>query len=339
MAITPVYGQGFVPANGAIAQELTAVTRRAFIPKLVVQIYKAAPLLSLAMRNAQRARGGLNQVTVPVQGSSFVSFNWTDYSGGFPQPQVQTALQNAAWNLSVGTVPIPLLGMESLVQSTEAIIPIIRARMADAKTVAVQSIAASFFGSAAGNPLQINGLQDIYDDGTNVSTYGGLSRTAAPFWKSNLYTTALTPSRATLITRIMALTQAAGGESPDMIIMSLSDWTTLLTDFMSLESYTSTPQSRYGRDDAVNGGFRALMLGDVPVLADPFCPKGTAYLINSKYLGLYMSEDANFAFSGFQSLIPNNQIASVGVVITAMALACTKPVSGMQVSNVQGGAF
>ena len=50
----PVYGQGFVPGSGAIANELTAVTRRAFVPKLVVQIYNAAPFLSMAMRNAQQ---------------------------------------------------------------------------------------------------------------------------------------------------------------------------------------------------------------------------------------------------------------------------------------------
>ena len=62
----PVYGSGVVPASGSITNELTAVMRRAFVPKLVVQIYSAAPVLSLLMRNAQRARGGLSQVTVPV---------------------------------------------------------------------------------------------------------------------------------------------------------------------------------------------------------------------------------------------------------------------------------
>lgn len=336
---SPVYGTGMVPAAGSIATELNAVTRRAFVPKLVVQIYKAAPFLSMAMRNAQKARGGLSQISVPVQGASFVSFSWTDYSGGFPQPAVQAAMQDAAWNLSVGVVPIPLLGMESLLQATEAVIPIVKARMADAKTVAVQSIATALFSTANGNALQINGLQDVYDDGTNSPNYGGLNRNSAPFWKSTIYSTSITPSRTTIITRIMQLSKLAGGEAPDAIIMSMGDWTTLLTDFMSAEQFHTTPMSRYGNDDAINAGFRCLMLGNTPILADPFCPTGTAYLINSKYLALYISEDANFAFSGFQSLIANNQIASVGVVISAMALACTKPVSGMQLSNVAGASF
>lgn len=336
---SPVFGQGVIPGSGAITAELNAITRRAFVPKMVVQIYQAAPFLSLAMRNAQRARGGLSQVTVPVQGNPFVTFGWTGYSGAFPTPPVVPGANVASWNLSVGTTPIPLYGMESLIQSTEAVIPLVKARMNDAKTVSVQAISGALFGSAGSNPLAMNGLLDVYDDGTSVGTYGGISRTASTYWKSNKYSTSITPSRTTMITRIMALTSLAGGESPDFVIMSLSDWTTLMEDYMSAEQFDTNPGLKYGNDQAVNAGFRAVMLGNTPILADPFCPKGTAYLINSKYLALYLSEDANFAFSGFYSMIPNMQMASVGVLIAAMALVCTKPVSGMQLSTVAGGAF
>lgn len=335
----PVAGTGIVPASGDIFNELTAITRRAFIPSLVVQIYKAAPLLSMAMRNAQRAKGGLNQVTQPIQGASYVSFDWTGYDGSFQQPQVNAAAQNAQWNLSMGVVPIPLLGNESLIQSTEAVIPRIRAVMTDAKTVAVQAIASAFFGSAGSNPLAINGLQDVYDTTTYAPSYGGVSRATNSFWQGNVYSTSITPSRSTMIARIMQLTSLSGGESPDMVVMSLADWTTLAADFLTNERWNTDPGSSYGNDQAVNSGFRAIMLGNTPVLADPFCPVGTAYLINTKYLSMFLSEDANFAFSGFHSLIPNNQIASVGVMISLMALVCTKPKSGMALTTVAGASF
>lgn len=334
----PIYGQGIVPASGAITNELNAITRRAFIPKMVVQLYSATPTLNIAMRNAQRAKGGLSQITVPVQGSSFVSFNWAGYAGTFPQPSVAPAANVAQFNLSVGTVPISLLGMESLIQSTEAVIPLVKARFADAKTVALQALSTSFFASAA-DPLAINGLLDVYDDGSSVATYGGLNRTTAPFWKAQKYTTSITPSRQTMIARIMQATKGAGGEAPDLIIMSMGDWTTLMADYMNAEQFHTTPSSRYGNDDAINAGFRCLMLGNTPILADPFCPTGKAFLINTRYLGLYISEDANFAWSGFHSLIPNNQLANVGVVVIGMSLVCTKPVSGMQLSTVAGAAF
>jgi len=336
---SPVYGQGFVPANNAISQELNAVTRRAFVPKMVVQIYQSAPLLSLMMRNAQRARGGLSQVTVPVQGNPFVQFGWTGYSGAFPTPPVVPGSNVASWNLSIGTVPIPLYGMESLLQATEAVIPLVKARMNDAKTVFIQSVSGALYGSAGANALQINGLLDVYDNGNTVATYGGINRSTYSYWQSTVNASAITPGRSTILTQIMHLQSLAGGEAPDFVIMSLSDWTTLMEDFLSLEQFQTNPNMRYGNDDAVNAGFRAVMLGNTPILCDPFCPKGTAFLINSRYLALYISEDANFAFSGFYSMIPNMQMASVGVLIAGMALVGTKPVSGMQLSNVTGGAF
>lgn len=337
----PLLNNGIVP-GGAIGAELQAVTRRAFIPKMVVQIYQATPLMSLLLRNAQRAKGGVSQITPPVQGSSFVSFSWSDYSGVFPQPSVQTAAQNAEFNLKLGVVPIPFMGMEAIIQSSEVVIPLLEARMVDAKTVWVQTVSTPLFAnnSAAPGGQIINGLPEAYDDGTNVTTYGGISRTTNPFWKAYLKTSAggiLT--RIAFIKEMVRVTSNAGGEAPDFCVMSFQDWTTLMTDFMSGEQFNTSPGSRYGKDDVINAGFRGLMLGDTPVFADPFCPVGTSYLINSKYLAMYISEDADFAFSGFYSAIPNLQIANVGVLITALNAVCTKPSSGGRITGITGGAW
>ena len=72
---------------------------------------------------------------------------------------------------------------------------------------------------------------------------------------------------------------------------------------------------------------------------DPFCPTGTAYIVNSRYLAMYLSEDAPFAFSGFYSAIPNLQIANIGVVIVAFDVTCSKPVSGMRITGITGASF
>ena len=333
---------GMVP-GGAVGSELVAATRRAVVPALFVQIYKATPLLNLLFGTAQKAKGGMSQITVPVQGSSFVNFAWTDYSGGFPQPAVQPGMQNAEFNLCVGVVPISFMGMEALIQSSEAIVPLMKARMADAKTVAVQSISTALFtnNSLLPNGSQvINGLPQSYDDGTNVVTYGGISRTASTFWKSTLVTGAgAVLTRALQLSYLVQCTSLNGGEAPDFVVMSPSDWTTLMTDFLTLERFNNTPQSKFGKDDSPNSGFRGLMLGDTPFFMDPFCPKGTQYFINTKYFAAYVSEDAPFAFSGFYSAIPNLQIANVGVVIIAMQTVCAKPISGLQVTGITGGAF
>jgi hypothetical protein len=337
----PQFGQGMVP-SGAIANELTAITRRAFMPFLTVQIYSSTPTLSLLLRNAQRAKGGMSQITAPVQGQPFVTSSWTDYSGTFSQPAVQTGVQNAEFNLTLNVCPIPFLGIEGLVQSSEAVVPLLKARMADAKTVMVQQMSSALFSNNQNSPLVMNGLPQAYDDGTNVATYGGINRTVAAnaFWKGQLVTSAgAVLTRNKFIVYLLQATKNAGGESPDFGIMSFSDWTALMQDFSTAEQFVTAPGSRYSKDTPVNAGFRALMLGDTPIFPDPFCPKGTAYFGNSKYLAMYLSEDAPFAFSGFYSTIPNLQIGNVGVVLTALQTVCTKPVSGIQITGITGGAF
>jgi hypothetical protein len=67
-------GGGILPASGSNQfTELTYVTRRAFIPKMVVQIYNSTPLMAALIANSQTASGGVSSVTVPVQGSKFVN--------------------------------------------------------------------------------------------------------------------------------------------------------------------------------------------------------------------------------------------------------------------------
>ncbi len=339
-----VFNNGIMPAGGAGSSgaELAALTRRAFIPRLVVQIYKSTPTLSLLFRNAQRAKGGASQITVPVQGSSFVSFGYTDYSGTFQQPAEIAAAQNAEFNLKVGVVPIPFMGMEAIIQSSDVVIPRLKARMADAKTVMVQQISTSLFTNNQNTPSAVDSLPMAYDDATNVGTYGNINRNTAgnAFWKSNLFSSAgAVLTRSAFAPYLIRIMTAAGGEAVDFVIMSPNDWAGLLQDFMSVEQFNTDPSQRYGKDDAVNAGFRGLMIGDTPIFLDPFCPKGTAYAFNSRYLAMYISEDAAFEFSGFYSSIPNLQIANIGVLLLAFNMVCTKPSSGGQITGITGQPF
>lgn len=112
--VSPPIGSGIVP-SGALGAQLAAITRRAFIPSVFVQIYQSHPLLSLFMGNSKAARGGVGQVTVPVQGSSFVNFSWGGFAGDFPMPTDAAAIQNAQFNLKLGMVPIGFFGMEALI--------------------------------------------------------------------------------------------------------------------------------------------------------------------------------------------------------------------------------
>jgi hypothetical protein len=108
---------------------------------------------------------------------------------------------------------------------------------------------------------------------------------------------------------------------------------------MGYEMYVTRPKSIYGKDDAVNTGFRALRVLDTPVFPDPWCPRGEMYAINSRYLAAYISESAPFVFSGWSSLVPVGQLAHVGVLITALNIVCAKPSSGAHFTGLTGASW
>lgn len=322
----PVLGSGILPAAGSVASELTAVTRRAFIPSLIVQIYGATPLLACLIANNQSASGGASSVTVPVQGSSMVTTQASDYSGTFNQPSVQPGIQNAEFNLKLSITPIPFLGMEAAAQMDYAVVPIIEARMNDAGNNVAAFWSTALYNNTANN-LQLIGLPGAVDDSTNLVTYGNISRTANTFWKSKVYAAgSVAPTRQNVLQYIAGCAKNAGGEMPNFAVVGLGTWALLAQDYQGQETFMVTPTSAFDRlEDGPRSGFRALMVADVPVFADPFCPEGTMYLINTNYLNLYIHEAGSFAFTGFESTLANFQLGYIGALVNIAELVLTKP--------------
>jgi hypothetical protein len=213
--------------------------------------------------------------------------------------------------------------------------------MSDAGVVMKQAFAQNLYANNFSNSQAWDSLAMAYDDGTNVPVYGGVPRAGASFWDGQLITNSdgMMTTRvgaAQLLTRIQS---GAGGEAPDFAVMNPANWAVLMADYMGLEMYTTKPKSLYEKDDVVNAGFRAIRVMDTPVFPDPFCPLGTAFVINSRYTGMYLSEYAPMTFSGFESQIPIGQISDIGVLISASDIVCAKPSSGAQVTGITGVAW
>ena len=334
----PVFGQGIVPAAGPIANELTYVTRRAFIPKMVVQLYQSSPVIAALLANSQTASGGVSSVSVPVQGQPFVNSQWTDYSGSFNQPQAQQGAFLAEFNLKAIVTPIPFLGMEGAVQMDHAIIPLIEARMNDATNSMIDAIANALYNNTT-STQQLLGLPAAIDDGTNTATYGNINRTANPWWQSKIYSTSGNLTRIKAMTYIAAC-QKYGSEMPTFGVCGIGTFLGLATDYVGVESFQIQPGQGFDSDaDRPRSMFRAFDVAGVPIYCDPYCPEGTLYLLNSNYLNLYVHDQASFAFTGFESLLSNYQLGYVGAVLTLCELVETKPKTGVKVTGLTAVAI
>ena len=327
-------GGGILPASGTQQYtELTYVTRRAFIPKMVVQIYNSTPLMAALIANSQSASGGVSSVTAPVQGSQFVNAQWSDYSGSFTQPSVQQGAYNAEYNLKLMIAPVPFLGMEGAVQQDYAVIPLIEARMNDATNCMMDAMATALYNNTT-NTQQFIGLPAAVDDGTGTATYGNISRSTYTWWKSKQYAAgSVNPTRQNVLQYISG-TVKNGAEVPTFGVCGFGTWTLLAQDFVGQEQYVITPGSSFDGDtNGPQAAFRALMVAGVPIYPDPYCPEGTLYLLNTNYLSLYIHDQGSFVFTGFESTLPNWQIGYVGAVLMIAELVSVKPKSMTKVTG------
>jgi hypothetical protein len=316
---------------------------------LFVQIYFGSPMLFYMMGNAQKAAGGLNQITIPMQAASMVQGQFTGYGGGFNSPQIIPAIQNGQWNLAYWVVPVPLPFGETIIQATEREISQLKARMNDVAAVTKQNFAGLMFLNNSSNPLYPNSLYDAFDDGTNVPNYGGINRNAAgntafkgQYINTNsasLFSFSAGFTRRNMATVISYITNGAGGEAPTFIVMSPGDYATLNNDFIGIEQQFVNPGNTYTMDTAVRSSFPNLNVNGIPIFQDHFCPKGNAFAVNTKYTAMYLSEDAAFDFSGFYSLVPLGQIGQQGVVVVGYNVVSAKSSSGANLYGIQGAQF
>jgi len=328
---------GGAAPTGNLYNELSSVTRRAFVPRLFVQIYFATPTLFFLLGNAQKSAGGLNQITVPIQGQSMVQGQFTGYGGGFNQPVIIPGVQNAQWNTCYWVVPVPLPFGETVIQATETEISLLKARMNDVFSVTVQNMGGLIFTNNTANNLYPSSFVDGFDNGTNVTTYGGVNRLTPgnTAWQGQYYNAggATITTRAGISQYIIQITDNAGGETPTFGVMNPSDFSALNANFIGIEQQFIRPGQEFSMSTPIRSSFPNLNVAGVPIFADHFCPKGTMYFVNTKYTAMYLSEDAAFDFSGFYSLVPLNQIGQQGVMVTGYNIITAKPVANAVVTN------
>lgn len=351
----PLLGQGIIP-SGAPGTEFQNTVRRIFIPRLFVQLGKACPSLAMLLRSARVARGGVSPVTVSLQTTGMVTGAWTGYLGNFSAPQPIPGINNnAEFNQNMFVIPIPFLFTERAITERARIVDILAARMSDARRYFQDQMGSNvlFTLNNGTNVLQPAGFLDMFDDDSNTTTYGNVNRSTGGFWRGGY-----TGSAGAILTRkafYSAIVQTATaqygncqtgsggnggtGEQPDTVIMSPGDWVTLEQDFQGQEYIFLSPGSQFGEGNVINSGFSALRLGQTKIFFDQYCPTGTAFIFNSKYVALFLNELAPFAFTGWESTVPVNQLGWVGALVVLLSLVCASPRTGAQLAGITGHAF
>src|SRR5579885_2595589 len=322
---SPIVGQGILP-SGQIAAELTNITRRGFSESLVDQFRQYSPLLAAFIDNAQFCTGGIDPITQPVQGMSLTTAQTIGYDGSFNQPSETQGIFNAQFTLAGVCVPIGFYGAEAAIQMDFTIVNRLMAKLNDASNSLSQ-----FLGNALYNNItdttNVLGLPISVDDGTNGDVYAGLSRTQNPWFKSYVRNAgSVAPTRQLLSQYLIGASKNAGGEMPNLAVTGPATWASLIPDFLPLERYTQLRGQGYqNAEQGVESSFRAIEVMGVPVTFDVYCPEGTFYFLNTKYIGLHVHQNAAFDLSEFQSMLGNFVLGYVALSLAYLQLVNVKP--------------
>lgn len=155
--------------------QVTSVTNKQYVPVVVDQVLDSNVLAARLLSMTKRWRG--ERLIVPVafaknsNGGSFE--NLDSMSTG-----LETTRKSMTFYVKGYYQSVTIAGMQEAVNKTTGqVLDLIQTEMDQAKNTMANDIGADFYGDGTGNSNKdFDGLGNIVDDGSSVTTYGGLTR-------------------------------------------------------------------------------------------------------------------------------------------------------------------
>ena len=274
------------------SEAVTSVTREFIVPRVYDTVSKGTPTLMKLLQNAKDWRTGYRyDVIIKYQDS-------TNGGNTGVADKLDTNRENVRTKMyfepKMAYKPVVVADIEvTLNQGDERVVDLLEAEFDSQAQSLMQLMGTNLFtGSGVGNAW--DSLANAADDGTNYSTYGGLSRSTYPTLEGYYLGSAGALTLAKLATAYDAV--KVGTDTPDMIVTTKALWSTyesLLTPTVRA-GYTQNGYPRMNafgmvsRTDGLAGnqGFDVLFFRGTPIVSDEQVPSGKLFLINSNYFGM-----------------------------------------------------
>lgn len=315
----------------ALSGFVTTVTQDRFIPKAVDNILSGNVLAVRLMKNARQWRGGVSiEVPTFLSTASAPGITTLGSYAGFDTFLVtqENMRQRASFTPSQLYCSIPISGIQRAVNQGDAAVLDLVATEIDWRSKALKDeFGRQLYLDGTGNSSKdILGLVAAVDDSTNVTTYGGLSRSTYTSWRATLTAQSGSLSLANLAADVDAA--QVGNELPTIGVCPPAVFTiyeALLTPTVSHQyssndfRLTEDGLAKVGGALAANQGFRALTFRGIPIVSDERATANNLYFLNENHLFFYTippverEVKAGFAWTGWKE--PVNQDAVVGQLL------------------------
>lgn len=291
-------------APSADFDQISAVTKRYFLPKLADNVFVGTPELKRAKEKSYKRIGGGSKIIVPLEYAAG-NFQWYTGSETLNTTDVDV-FTSASYDWRQCAAPITISRLDELKNMGEAqVVDFVKAKMKNAEKTMRQNMSLAFFnaGSTANEPI---GLRAII--GTS-NTIGGISQTANSWYQGQVDSSTTTLGLTALETNYMQCSEDS--EQPSVAYTTKA----LYSKYWGLLQ----PQQRFVDESSAKAGFTSLMFNGIPVLACSNAPASHWFFLNESYFYIFAHEDEDMKMDDFER--PRNQNVKSAMIFWAGAFA------------------
>jgi len=284
--------------------DITSKTNRFIVPRLVDEVYKSSPVFTrMRTRNAERFEGG-RSIQHPIMYAELRGGAFTR-GGTFDTTYVQTDTALEV-NVKYYYVNATLYGTDNVLnRGPEAAMSYVESKLVNAAGKMAKLLGVDFWNDGQGtnsSVISLDGFLASIDDGSNYSTYGGITR-------SDIATGANVGINAYYLGNIgtfaLSTLQTAygntwfGNEHVDLIVSNQDIWNIIWNKIQ--------PQQRFMEEssDVAKVGFQSLRYNGSSLVVDQYAPTGKAWGLNTKYIQFWIStlKKYQFGFTGWKEAL------------------------------------
>jgi hypothetical protein len=300
--------------------DIVATTIQSRSKKIADNVTKNNALLSkLEMRGNIKTVSGGSSIFQELSFAENANAGW--YSGYDLLPvAAQDVISAAEFDFKQAACPVTVSGLDQLKNSgREQMIDLIEGRITVAEATMANLVSGGLYsdGSGAGGK-QLTGLNAAVPLAPTGTTYGGIAQASWAGWANAVEnpanTTTLLANMNTLWSKLIR-----GADRPDLIVMDAVVWGAYVALLQAQQRFASASTGEYG--------FPTLKFMDADVVLDGgiggFCPLGTAFFLNTKYIFLRPHAQRNFVPLSPGKRYAINQDADVQIMAWAGNLTCS----------------
>ena len=285
-------------------------------------VYDATPTLDW-FRGGGRIKvvDGGERIRIPVMTGKNNTFKWySDYEILDVTPQA--GLTTAFFNWKQGAVSVSISGNELRQNSgTAKIADLMKEKIRNANNSLADNVATGIFSNGTGSSSkQLTGLAALVDQSPATDTYAQIDPSSNTSWRNKADSSVgaaavnLIPSLRTIMNQCSQGREGAAGK-PDFVV-------TTRTVHEAAEALVA-PRVRYQPNPSGGAdlGVDTVMFKGAKLIWDDYCTSGTAYVLSSPHIMLFIHSAANFAMSeeGFQKPIDQDALTTQVLVELNMA--------------------